>query len=356
MADDKTQYNAEHLDDLKRRAVADLNACGAANDLEVWRARYLGRSGALTAVLRSLGGVADIKERARLGQRANQLKSELEGALEEWRAQFGAVKTDGADANFDASLDGTRPPSGGYHISTLTIRKILRIFGEMGFQALAGPEIEEARYNFDMLNIPADHPARALMDTIWVKGANGAERLLRTHTSPMQARAMQSAPPPIRIVAAGKCYRHEATDASHDWQFHQVEGVAVGRGITFANLKWVLEQFAKRMFGEERRVRLRCDYFPFVEPGVDVSIDCFICESAGCRLCKHTGWIEIMGAGMTHPNVLRGVGYDPDEVSGFAFGLGPERIAMLKHGIDDIRLFFENDLRFLAQFANGAEV
>ena len=186
------------------------------------------------------------------------------------------------------------------------------------------------------------------MDTLWVE--SDQPLLLRTHTSPMQVRAMQQQDPPIRVVVPGKCFRYEATDASHDWQFHQIEGLAIGKGITMANMKWAFEQFARRMFGGDRKIRLRCDFFPFVEPGVDVSVDCFICSGNGCRLCKQTGWIEIMGAGMTHPNVLKAVGYDPTVVSGFAFGMGPERIAMLKYGIDDIRLFFENDFRFLRQF------
>jgi phenylalanyl-tRNA synthetase alpha chain len=192
-----------------------------------------------------------------------------------------------------------------------------------------------------------------MWDTLWIDWADAQGRrtmLLRTHTSPMQARIMEQQRPPVRVVVPGKCYRYEATDATHESQFFQVEGLAVDEGITFADLKGTLYEFARRIFGPERRVRFRCDYFPFVEPGVDVSIDCFLCRGAGCRVCKNSGWIEIMGAGMVHPQVLRNVGYDPDRYTGFAFGLGPERIAMLKYGIDDIRLFYANDLRFLGQF------
>lgn len=346
------ELNSEALADLRGVALRELAEVGTPATLESWRVRYLGRTGALAKVTRALGD-APATERADLGKHINQLKAEL---LSQFEAHQISAPTDASMAkNLDVGLAGVPRPQGGYHISTLTIRQILGIFGEMGFQAVEGPEIEEERYNFDMLNIPANHPARALMDTIWLNSPDAVPRLLRTHTSPMQVRSMLLNPPPIRIVAAGKCYRHEATDASHEWQFHQVEGIAIGKGINFANMKWVLEQFAKRMFGNERKVRFRCDYFPFVEPGVDVSIDCFKCLGAGCALCKRTGWIEILGAGMTHPNVLRSVGYDPDVVSGFAFGLGPERIAMLRYGIDDIRLFFENDLRFLGQFANSRD-
>ena len=223
----------------------------------------------------------------------------------------------------------------------------------MGFQAVEGPEVEWDRYNFEMLNIPRDHPARDMWDTLWIspEGPDAdPAMLLRTHTSPMQARIMERSDPPIRVVMPGKCYRYEAIDASHESMFYQIEGLAVDRGITFAHLKGTLFEFAKRMFGQERRVRFRCDYFPFVEPGVDMSVDCFVCQGAGCRLCKETGWIEILGAGMVHPDVLSGVGYDPTVYTGFAFGMGPERVAMLRYGIDDIRHFYANDLRFLRQF------
>ena len=213
--------------------------------------------------------------------------------------------------------------------------------------------MEWDRYNFEILNIPRDHPARDMWNSLWIDYRNqdgDHSMLLRTHTSPMQARVMEGMRPPVRVIVPGKCYRYEATDATHEWHFYQVEGLAVDDGITFADLKGTLYEFARRVFGPERKVRFRCDYFPFVEPGVDMSIDCFSCQGRGCRICKESGWIEIMGAGMVHPRVLEGVGYDPSKYTGFAFGLGPERIAMLKYGIDDIRLFYSNDLRFLRQF------
>jgi phenylalanyl-tRNA synthetase alpha chain len=223
----------------------------------------------------------------------------------------------------------------------------------MGFDVAEGPEVEWDHNNFELLNIPKDHPARDNFNTLWIdyEDQNGERpMLLRTHTSPMQARIMQRVKPPVRVIVPGKCYRYEATDATHEWHFSQVEGLAVDKGITFANLKGTLYEFARLIFGLDRKVRFRCDFFPFVEPGVDMSIDCFACKGSGCRICSETGWIEIMGAGMVHPKVLQGVGYDPNIYTGFAFGMGIERIAMLKLGIDDIRHFYTNDLRFLKQF------
>jgi len=210
-----------------------------------------------------------------------------------------------------------------------------------------GPEVESDYYNFEAMNIPADHPARDMWDTFYVRPP---DVLLRTHTSPNQVRVMERTEPPVRVVVPGRCYRYEAQDASHEWMFYQVEGLAVDVGLTMADLKGVLVEFARQMFWPDVQCRFRCDYFPFVEPGMDMSITCHVCRGGGCRVCKGTGWIELLGAGMVHPSVLRGGGYDPERVSGFAFGMGPERIAMVKYGIDDIRLFYGNDLRFLEQF------
>ena len=337
----------EVIEKLQRDAAAALNAAKDSSDLESWRVEYLGRSGKLTAILRSLGTLPQ-ESRAAVGQAANRARQELEAAFGE-RAKTLAAGTESKEA-IDVTLPGRKPRRGGLHPSTQIIREITRAFNEMGFLTVEGPEVEFERYNFDLLNIPADHPARDQWDTIWVDRPEPGGILLRTHTSPMQARVMEATEPPVRVVVPGKCYRYEATDATHEWQFHQVEGLAVDRGLTFAHLKGTLYEFARRIFGAERKVRFRCDFFPFVEPGVDMSIDCFACGGSGCRVCKNSGWIEIMGAGMVHPNVLRGVGFDPAEYTGFAFGMGPERIAMLKYGIDDIRHFFANDLRFLSQF------
>jgi phenylalanyl-tRNA synthetase alpha chain len=222
----------------------------------------------------------------------------------------------------------------------------------MGFQVVEGPEVEWDRYNFEALRIPRDHPARDMWDTLWIDYEKDGERpmLLRTHTSPNQIRVMEQSQPPIRVVVPGRCYRYEATDPTHEWMMTQVEGLAVDEGISLADLKGTLADFAHRIFGPERRVAFRCDYFPFVEPGMELRIDCFLCGGEGCRTCGRSGWIEILGAGMVHPEILDSVGYDSERYTGFAFGMGIERIAMLRHGIDDIRLFYANDLRFLRQF------
>ena len=353
MADDPSQTN---FDALRDAALGELDAATDDAGLEAWRIVYLGRSGTLTGVLR---GVAQLspEERRTVGAAGNQLKALLDQRLGEKRtaletARFGNLVEDA----IDISLPGRPGAMGRLHPSTLIVREITDIFRSMGFQVVEGPEVELDRYNFEALNIPKDHPARDMFDTFWLdanRDANGdSTMLLRTHTSPMQARIMEANEPPIRVVVPGKCYRYEATDATHESQFYQIEGLAVDRGITFANLKHTLHEFARRLFGSERKVRFRCDYFPFVEPGVDLSIDCFNCDGTDphCRICRGAGWMEIMGAGMVHPNVLRNVGYDPSEYTGFAFGLGPERIAMLKYGIEDIRLFYGNDIRFLRQF------
>ena len=255
----------------------------------------------------------------------------------------------GVDA-IDVTLPGRSVSLGRLHPTTQIVRQMCDAFSSMGFEILEGPEVESDYYNFEALNIPKDHPARDMWDTIWISRDEANPTLLRTHTSPMQVRVMEKREPPVRVVVPGRCYRYEATDATHESIFFQIEGLAVDKGITFADLKGTLYEFAKRLFGAERKVRFRCDYFPFVEPGVEMAIDCFVCGGKGCRLCRGTGWIELLGAGMVHPNVLRAVGYDPEIYTGFAFGLGVERVFMLKHGIDDIRLFYGDDLRFLKQF------
>ncbi len=317
---------------------------------------YLGRRGHLTLVLRNLAQL-DLEQRRAAGALANQAKGTLEEALARRTQELeGARLARSATLErLDVTLPGFPVTGGRLHPATRIIREVCDAFVAMGFSVVEGPEVEWDRYNFELLNIPRGHPARDMWNTLWVDYQDPAgERpmLLRTHTSPMQARVMESQQPPVRVVVPGKVYRYEATDATHEWHFHQVEGLAVDDGITFADLKGTLYEFARRMFGSERKVRFRCDYFPFVEPGVDMSIDCFACrgQGSGCRICRDSGWIEIMGAGMVHPQVLAGVGYDTEKYTGFAFGLGPERIAMLKYGIDDIRHFYANDLRFLRQF------
>ncbi len=336
---------------VQDRALAELAAINDLNELETWRVRHLGKKGTLTQLLRGLGTLPP-EERPRAGQAANDAKRALEAALEARRAALEAARlAEALEAErIDVSLPGRCPRLGTRHIISRTIREICDVFVAMGFNVVEGPEVEWDHYNFEMLNIPPDHPARDMWDTMYI-GEVGAPMLLRTHTSPVQARYMETHQPPVRIVVPGKCYRYEAVDATHEFMFYQIEGLAVDTDVTLADLKGVLDAFARAIFGPERKTLFRCDYFPFVEPGVEMAIDCHVCHGKGCKLCKGTGWIEIMGAGMVHPTVLEGVGYDSSRYSGFAFGMGPERVAMLKHGIDDIRLFYANDLRFLRQFA-----
>ncbi|MBP65357.1 MAG: phenylalanine--tRNA ligase subunit alpha [Chloroflexi bacterium] len=326
---------SESVEQLREAAVSALNSADSSEHLESWRVEFLGRKGRLTALLRGLGSL-EIEERKIVGAAANLLRADLDSFYEERERQ--AKSSNAVVGSLDVTLPGRKPAVGGLHPSTQMIREITQAFNEMGFQTIEGPEIELEKYNFDMLNIPAGHPARDQWDTIWVDSEKYDDVLLRTHTSPMQARVMENNTPPIRVVVPGKCYRYESTDSTHEWHFNQVEGLAVDTGITFADLKGTLYEFARRIFGQSRKVRFRCDYFPFVEPGVDMSID------------WNGRWIEILGAGMVHPQVLENSGYDSSKYTGFAFGMGPERISMLRNEITDIRHFFSNDLRFLTQF------
>ena len=346
--------SVQQVEEANAQALRELDSAGDEEALESWRIAYLGRSGRLTLILRGLAAL-DPEERRAVGAAANRAKTVLMEGLERRRRQLSeALLTDRLEAEgIDVTLPGWPSPRGRLHPITQTRREIEDAFISMGFEVEEGPEVEWDRYNFDMLNIPKEHPARDMWDTLWIDhgDADGKRSmLLRTHTSPMQARIMEKTRPPVRVIVPGKVYRYEATDATHEWHFQQVEGLAVDEGITFADLKGTLYEFARRTFGADRKVRFRCDFFPFVEPGVDMAIDCFKCGGEGCRLCANTGWIEILGAGMVHPNVLEGVGYDPQRYTGFAFGMGVERICMIKHGIEDVRLFYANDLRFLRQF------
>ena len=348
--------SAESIDEIKRSAVAALDSLQTLDAVDQWRIAYLGRRGTLTHVLRGLSSL-EVEERRVIGALANEAKSVLEERLEDRIRQINdaALIRSASRDRLDVTLPGRPVSAGRLHPTTQIVREICDAFVAMGFGVVEGPEVEWDHYNFEMLNIPKGHPARDMWNTLWVDyddPEGESTMLLRTHTSPMQARVMEGRQPPIRVVVPGKCYRYEATDATHEWHFYQVEGLAVGENITFADLKGTLFEFARKMFGEDRQIRFRCDYFPFVEPGVDMSIDCFACSGNGenCRICRDSGWIEIMGAGMIHPKVLEGVGYDAEQYTGFAFGMGPERISMLKYGIDDIRHFYTNDLRFLRQF------
>jgi len=342
------------LAEVKSTAITELGSIRDLKALEAWRVRYLGKKSALSQALRGLSELP-LEERKAAGLAANEVKDVLEAALARKREELKEADLAAAleRERIDVTLPGRPLALGRLHPITQTLREICDIFTSMGFQVVEGPEVEWEYYNFEALNIPKDHPARDMFSTFWIdyETENGQRpMLLRTHTSPMQIRIMERMQPPVRVVVPGKVYRYEATDATHESMFHQVEGLAVDDGITLADLKGTLYEFAKRLFGAERKVRFRCDYFPFVEPGVEMAIDCFACGGSGCRICGNTGWIEILGAGMVHPDVLRRVNYDPEIYTGFAFGLGVERIPMLRYGIDDIRLFYSNDLRFLRQF------
>tara|TARA_B100000427_G_scaffold84145_1_gene68757 strand:+ start:365 stop:1363 length:999 start_codon:yes stop_codon:yes gene_type:complete len=331
-----SEKNIKELDDIKQQAISVLSSLDSAAQLENWRVKYLGRKGDLTNVLRGISNLP-VDDRKIVGAKANKLRILLE---DEYQINLSKIKSGNSNTQdaIDITLPGRKLKMGRLHPSTSMIREILHAFNEMGFQTVEGNEVELEKYNFDMLNIPADHPARDQWDTIWIDSDQHEDLLLRTHTSPMQARVMEKNDPPIRVIVPGKCYRYEATDATHEWHFNQIEGLAVDTNITFADLKGTLYEFVRKIFGPSRKVRFRCDFFPFVEPGVDMSID------------WNGKWIEIMGAGMVHPKVLNAVGYDTDKYTGFAFGMGPERISMLQNEITDIRHFYSNDLRFLSQF------
>ena len=343
----------EQLEKLKLKACQELNGISDIKELEVWRVRYLGKKSELTGILRSLATLS-LEEKKVVGAGANDVKTSLENGLEQKRQTLKKIQLVASteEDRIDITLPGRPVPMGRLHPITQTLHEICGIFASMGFQVVEGPEVEWDYYNFEALNISEEHPARDNMSTSWVdfQADNKQQMLLRTHTTSVTARTLERMNPPIRAISLGKVYRYEASDATHVPMFYQIDGIAVDKGITMADLKGTLYEFARRFFGEERKVRFRCDYFPFVEPGVEMAIECQVCNGSGCRLCSNTGWIEILGAGMTHPQVLERGGIDPEIYGSFAFGIGVERLPMLRYGIDDIRLFYGSDLRFLRQF------
>jgi phenylalanyl-tRNA synthetase alpha chain len=343
----------KELEELESKALKELGDLSQPNELELWRVRYLGKKSQLTGMLRSLAGMP-LEERKAVGARANEIKAKLEDGFRQKEQSLRETQLAQArKETIDITLPGYHFPAGRLHPITQTLEEIREIFASLGFQVVGGPEVEWDYYNFEALNIPAEHPARDNMSTFWVDYQTETGQrpmLLRTHTTSVSARMVEALKPPIRVIEPGKVYRYEATDATHLAMFYQVDGLVVDKGITMADLKGTLYEFARRFFGEERRVRFRCDYFPFVEPGVEMAIECVVCQGSGCGLCGQSGWIEILGAGMTHPEVLRRGGIDPDVYTSFAFGMGIERLPMLRYGIDDVRLFYGNDLRFLKQF------
>jgi phenylalanyl-tRNA synthetase alpha chain len=336
------------VDAIADEARAAIARAASAAELEQLRVHYLGRQGALTTLLRTLGTLPTA-ERPLVGAAANEVKRTLETLLDMRLTETREAerRQERARRRLDLTLPGRRPPLGTLHPLTRVHDEIVAIFVGLGFSVAEGPEVEDDYHNFEALNIPRDHPARDMQDTFYLS----EDVLLRTHTSPVQIRTMQAQRPPVRIIVPGRVYRRDELDPSHSPVFHQVEGLAVDRNITMGDLRGTLSLFARQMFGPRSRIRFRPSFFPFTEPSAEVDVVCFMCSGEGCRVCKQSGWLEILGSGMVHPQVLRNVGYDPEEVTGWAFGMGIERIAMLKYGVDDIRLFFENDLRFLRQFA-----
>lgn len=339
----------DDLERLQEEALRALEALDSEEALRAWHAGYLGRRSRLMEVFAALGGLPkDL--RPVIGRKANEVKESLEAAyaarLEAIRQA--ALRRELEAPPLDVTLPGRPVRAGRLHPATQTLREIVAIFAEMGFQVFTSRDVETDEYNFQLLNIPPHHPARDMWSTFYTD-REGV--ILRTHTSPGQIHAMRAfCPEPVRVILPGMCYRYEQITARSEIMFHQVEGLAVGERVTLSDLKGTFTDFARRMFGPERKVRFRASYFPFTEPSVEVDIDCILCEGRGCRVCKHTGWLEIAGAGMVHPVVLQNGGYDPRRFTGFAFGMGPQRITMLKHRIDDIRYFWANDLRFLEQF------
>ena len=335
----------ENLEQIRSEALSAIAADGA--DLEALRIKYLGKKGELTAVLRGMGQLTP-EERPIVGQIANEVRADIEAAMTARKETLAAEALERRlkEEKLDVTMPGTAAKMGHVHPLNLVQRDLEDIFIGLGFSIEEGPEVEYDYYNFQALNIPPDHPARDTQDTFYITD----NILLRSQTSPVQARTMEIRKPPIRIISPGRVYRSDAMDATHSPLFHQMEGLVVDKNVTMGDLKGTLEMFAKKMFGEDTKVRFRPHHFPFTEPSAEVDVSCFACGGKGCRLCKGEGWIEILGAGMVHPNVLRICGIDPEEYSGFAFGMGIERVTMLKYHIDDIRHLYENDIRFLAQF------
>ena len=339
----------DRLSQIEEAALGALREVSDADDLERWRAAHLGRSSALMTILGDLGKLSK-EERPPIGRRGNEVKQKLEAALEEkgQGLRQAALARSLSEERLDVTLPGRPARRGRLHPATVTLREIASVWAEMGFQVYRSREVETDEYNFGLLNMPPHHPARDIWDTFYT---TTPDVILRTHTSPGQIHAMREfCPDPIRVILPGMVYRYEQITARAEIQFNQVEGLAVGKHITFTDLKGTLSDFARRMFGQEVRTRFRASYFPFTEPSAEMDVECFVCGGKGCPVCKQTGWLEILGSGMVHPAVLQNGGYDPTVYSGYAFGMGPERITMLMHRIEDIRYFWQNDLRFLEQF------
>ncbi|MGM0423336.1 MAG: phenylalanine--tRNA ligase subunit alpha [Thermodesulfobacteriota bacterium] len=340
----------QSLQDVGSKLESALPRISSSQELEALRADLLGRKGELAKVMARLKELPE-QDRPEAGQKANQVKKKLQELFQSKKQEIEQEKSSGQQSDFDPTLPGRRPRLGSLHPVTLVLHQICTVFTRLGFEIVTGPEVESDFYNFEALNIPKDHPARDMQDTLYIQGGT----VLRTHTSPLQIRTMQNRRPPLAAVAPGKVYRRDA-DLTHSPMFHQIEGFVVDREVSMADLRGTLTLFVQQIFGSQCQVRFRPSYFPFTEPSAEVDISCVLCQGSGqsqgqpCRVCKQTGWVEILGCGMIDPEVFTAVDFDPEKYTGFAFGLGVERVAMLKYGIDDLRLFFNNDLRFLTQF------
>ena len=337
----------QELEAIRQRAISELEAAKGQQELETLRVKYLGKKGEVTAILKKMGSLS-AEERPVIGQLANEVRTMIEDEITKRAAELKEAILQELLKNeaLDVTLPGRQRPLGASHPLSIVLDEIKEIFVGMGFDIVDGPEVETDYYNFEALNIPKNHPARDTQDTFYIN----ENILLRTQTSPVQVRVMEKQKPPIRIISPGRVYRSDAVDATHSPLFHQIEGLVVAEGITFADLKGTLETFVKRLYGEDSVVRFRPHHFPFTEPSAEVDVQCFNCHGEGCRLCKGEGWIEILGCGMVHPKVLQNCGIDPEKYSGFALGMGLERVVMRRYNIDDLRLFYENDVRFLKQF------
>ncbi|WP_291290885.1 phenylalanine--tRNA ligase subunit alpha [Enterococcus sp.] len=340
----------EKLESLKEVTLSKIKASDTVNELNQIRVEVLGKKGPITEVLRGMKDLS-AEERPKVGSYANEIRDVITQAIDEAKLSLEAIALEKAlaEESIDVTLPGKRMPQGTRHVLTQIMEEIEDIFVGMGYQVVEGFEVEKDHYNFERMNLPKDHPARDMQDTFYISD----EVLIRTHTSPVQARTMEKhdfSKGPLRMISPGKVFRRDTDDATHSHQFHQIEGLVIDKNVTMGDLKGTLEVMMQKMFGAERSIRMRPSYFPFTEPSVEVDVSCFKCGGAGCNVCKHTGWIEILGAGMVHPNVLEMSGIDPKEYSGFAFGLGPDRVAMLRYGVNDIRNFYQNDVRFISQF------
>ena len=335
------------LEEIRKAAKEALDSFDSREQLEEARIKYLGKKGELTAILKQMGKLS-AEERPVIGQLANEIRSDIEEKIAQKTAELKEKELERKlkEETIDVTMPGKQPEIGHKHPLTIVLDEIKEIFMGMGFDVAEGPEVEYDYYNFEALNIPKDHPARDTQDTFYIED----NIVLRTQTSPMQIRFMENNKPPFRMIAPGRVFRSDAVDATHSPLFHQIEGLVVDKGVTMADLKGTLEAFAKRLYGEDTKIRLRPHHFPFTEPSCEIDVSCFKCGGKGCSMCKNEGWIEILGGGMVHPKVLKNGGVDPDEYSGFAFGVGLERLVMFRFNIDDMRLLYENDIRFLEQF------